>query len=160
MAMRALRSGMLFALSVLGALGGGTAYASSTGPALVPAEGTLLVRDFDQQLGSMLTVLIASAEIGPEGKVHFNRALGDQRFFEPNSGRYWQISGEGQEPFASRSLWNRKLEISHRKARAEPLYYDSDQFPNEPLKVAEHTVRLPGSNVEWQFVVATRRRSR
>jgi len=156
--MRALRSGMLVALSALGALGGGTAYAGSTGLSLV-AERALGARDFDQQLGSMLTALIASADIGPDGKVHFNRALGDQRFFEPNSGSYWQISGEGQVPFASRSLWHRKLEISHRMAWAEPLYYDSDQFPNEPLRVAERTVRLPGSDVEWQFVVATRRRS-
>ena len=33
----------------------------------------------------MLTAMIASAEIGPDGEVYFNRPLGDQRFLEPNS---------------------------------------------------------------------------
>jgi hypothetical protein len=46
--------------------------------------------------------MIASAEIGPEGELVFNRALGAQRFLEPNSGYYWQVSGEGQEEFRSR----------------------------------------------------------
>ena len=84
-------------------------------------------------------------------------ALGDQRFVERNSGHYWQISGEGQDDFASRSLWDRRLKVSGRKGWAEPLYYNSDQFPNEPLRVVERTVRLPGSDVEWQFVVARSR---
>ena len=39
----------------------------------------------------------------------------------------------------------------------EPLYYNSDQFSNEPLRVVERTVRLPGSDVEWQFIVARSR---
>jgi len=39
----------------------------------------------------------------------------------------------------------------------EPLYYNSDQFPNEPLRVVERTVRLPGSDVEWRFIVARAR---
>jgi hypothetical protein len=101
--------------------------------------------------------MIASAEIGSGGEIFFNRAIGDRRFLEPNSGRYWQISGEGQEDFRSRSLWDRRLEASGSKAWSEPLYYDSDQFPDEPLRVAERTVRLPGSQVEWQFVAARSR---
>ena len=114
----------------------------------------LLEQQYDEQLHYMLTAMISSAEIGPEGEVYFNRTLADQRFFEPNSGLYWQIDGEGQEPFPSRSLWDRTLETSGRKARLEPLYYDSYQFPEEPLRVVEQSVRLPGSDVEWQFTVA------
>lgn len=52
----------------------------------------LVTRNFDEQLGYMLTAMVASAEIGPDGEVFFNRPLGDQRFLEPNSGLYWQIS--------------------------------------------------------------------
>ena len=57
----------------------------------------------------MLTALIASTEIGPDGEAYLNRPPADQRFLEPYSGLYFQISGEGFEPFRSRSLWDRAL---------------------------------------------------
>jgi signal transduction histidine kinase len=117
----------------------------------------MLERQFDEQLTNVLIGLIASAEIGPDGEVlnnSYNRSLGDQRFLEPNSGRYYQISGAGQEPYPSGSLWDRTLRISGRMSRSEPIYYDSNQFPDEPLRIVEQTIRLPGSEVDWQFVVA------
>jgi signal transduction histidine kinase len=114
----------------------------------------LLERQFDEQLNYTLTAMIASAEIGPEGEVYFNRPLGDQRFLEPNSGLYYQIDGEGHDPYPSRSLWDRTLEVGGQKALSEPFYHDSDQFPDEPLRVVERTIKLPGSPIEWQFVVA------
>lgn len=123
------------------------------GEMLTTAETGLQAREYDEQLYSELVALMASAEIDPDGKLQLNHALGDH-FLEPNSGRYWQISGDGQEHFASRSLWDRKLKASGRKAWLEPLYYNSGQFPSEPLRVVERTTRLPGSDVEWQFVVA------
>jgi hypothetical protein len=104
--------------------------------------------------------MIAAAEIGSHGEVRLTDALGDPQLLERRSGRYWQISGEGEEAFASRSLWDRRLATSGRKARNEPLYYDSDQVPDEPLRIAERTVRLPGSAVEWQFVAARSRDAR
>src|SRR5687768_13616860 len=114
----------------------------------------LVTRNFDEQLNYMLTAMIGSAEIGPQGEVYFNRSLGDQRVLEPNSELYWQIDGAGQEPWPSRSLWDRTLKVSGQPARTEPLYYDSFQFREEPLRVVERTVRLPGSDIEWQFTVA------
>ena len=114
----------------------------------------LLERQFDEQLNYTLTAMIASAEIGPEGEVYFNRPLGDQRFLEPNSGLYYQIDGEGHDPYPSRSLWDRTLDVGELKAWSEPFYRDSDQFPDEPLRVVERTIKLPGSPVEWQFAVA------
>ena len=152
--MRALRFGLSLAMSAILALGGCAADSGNDGLALAPTQTDILTREFDQQLNYMLTAMIASTEIGPDGKVFFNRPLGDQRFLEPNSGRYWQISGDGHEAFSSRSLWDRKLNVSGRKAWTEPLHYNSDQFQSEPLRVGERTVRLPGSEVEWQFVVA------
>ena len=123
------------------------------GVALDRTLSALITRQFDEQLNYMLTAMIGAAEIGPEGEVYFNRPLGDQRFLEPNSGLYWQIDGEGHDDFPSRSLWDRSLEISGRPA-PEPFYYNSDQFPEEPLRVVERTITLPGSPVEWQFAVA------
>ncbi|HYD24226.1 MAG TPA: ATP-binding protein, partial [Croceibacterium sp.] len=117
----------------------------------------LVKRQFDEQLNYVLTAMIASAEIDPLGDVQFNRPLGDQRFLEPNSGLYWQISGPGHDPWPSRSLWDRTLRLDGQKAWTEPRYYNSYQFADEPLRVVERTIRLPGSDTEWQFAVAEAR---
>ncbi|BBC73661.1 histidine kinase [Altererythrobacter sp. B11] len=117
-----------------------------------------VTQQFDEQLDYLLTAMIGSAEIGPQGEVYFNRPLGDQRFLEPNSGLYWQISGEGQEDWPSRSLWDRTLNVRTDVAHTEPHFYDSEQFPAETLRVVERTIRLPGSDVDWQFVVAGSRK--
>jgi signal transduction histidine kinase len=117
----------------------------------------LVERNFDDQLDYMLTAMIASAEIGPDGEVYFNRPLGDQRFLEPNSGLYWQISGRGHDDFPSRSLWDRSLRVAADHLDSRIHIYDSDQFPAEPLRLAERTVILPGSNTQWWFSVAASR---
>jgi signal transduction histidine kinase len=117
----------------------------------------LVTRQFDEQLDYVLTAMIGSAEIGPDGEVYFNRPLGDQRFLEPNSGAYWQISGPGHEPFPSRSLWDRTLKTSGTGFLKEPRYRNSFEFPGEPLRIVERTVELPGSKTQWRFMVATAR---
>jgi len=132
-------------------------FMQPTGQMAAATEASLLAREYDDQLNSELSSLIASAVIDSDGEVRLNRPVGDQRFLQPSSGRYWQISGKGQEDFRSRSLGGRKLRVSGRKASTEPLSYNSDQFPNEPLRVVQRTVRLPGSDVEWQFIVARSR---
>ncbi|AKH41922.1 Sensor protein PhoQ [Croceibacterium atlanticum] len=114
----------------------------------------LVTQQFDEQLDYMLTAMIGSAEIGPQGEVYFNRPLGDQRFLQPNSGLYWQISGEGQEDWPSRSLWDRTLQVRTTGFEPDPTFYDSNQFSGEPLRVVERSVQLPGSDTNWQFVVA------
>jgi signal transduction histidine kinase len=118
----------------------------------------LITRNFDDQLNTMLTAMVASAEIGPDGDVLFSRPLGDQRFLEPNSGLYWQISGAGHEETASRSLWDRTLRLKMDHFDNQPHLYDSDQFDGEPLRVVERSVILPGSRTLWQFAVAQRTR--
>ncbi|MDE2562504.1 MAG: histidine kinase [Sphingomonadales bacterium] len=127
------------------------------GLALDRTLGGLITRNFDEQLGYMLTAMVASAEVGGDGEVYFNRPLGDQRFLEPNSGLYWQISGKGHDDFPSRSLWDRSLKLSGDHFDAEPHVYDSSQFRSEPLRVIERSVILPGSKTEWQFAVAASR---
>jgi hypothetical protein len=55
--------------------------------------------NFDSQLEYVLTAMIASSEIGPDGEILFNRPPADQRFLEPYSGLYYQISGGTADPF-------------------------------------------------------------
>ncbi len=117
----------------------------------------LATSNFDNQLDYMLTAMVGSAEIGPDGEVFFNRALGDQRFLEPNSGLYWQISGKGHDDFPSRSLWDRQLKLKNDHFDGSPHVYDSNQFEGERLRVIERTVILPGSKVDWIFAVAAGR---
>ena len=128
------------------------------GLALNSTITTLLTRNFDEQLEYLLTAMVSSTEIDQQGEVLFNRPLGDQRFLEPNSGLYWQISGKGHEVFPSRSLWDRTLTLQGGdRFDAEPEVYDSDQFPGEPLRVIERSILLPASDTQWHFVVAASR---
>ncbi len=124
------------------------------GVALDRTLTALVSRQFDEQLEYVLTAMIASAEIDPLGDVWFNRPLEDQRFMEPNSGLYWQTSGAGREDYASRSLWDRTLLIRENLNATEPVFYNSAQFADEHLRIVQRTVRIPGSDTDWQFVVA------
>jgi signal transduction histidine kinase len=120
-----------------------------------------IVESFDNQLEFVLNSMIASSEIGPDGEVRFNRPPADQRFVEPYSGAYFQVSGAGAETFPSRSLWDRRLRVSDKHADLKPHLYDSDEFSThdhaEPLRIAERDAILPGSPVRWRFQVAESR---
>ncbi|MCC6479161.1 ATP-binding protein [Sphingorhabdus sp.] len=115
--------------------------------------------NFDDQMEYVLTAMIASAEIGPDGEVRLNRPLGDQRFLEPNSGLYWQISGKGKMPFPSRSLWDRTLRVDLGHTDAMPHFRTSDEFAGEPLRIVERAIVLPDSQTRWIFMVAQSRES-
>ena len=94
------------------------------------------------------------------GEVSFYRTLGDQRFLEPGSGLYWQISGGQFDPWPSRSLWDRTLKLQGVVTKGDGFdsdirFYNSAQFAGEPLRLAERTVILPGSETRWTFAVAS-----
>src|SRR3546814_19471834 len=72
-----------------------------------------ITRNFDAQLSYALNAMIASAEIGPDGAVRFSRPLGDQRFLEPYSGLYWQVTAPEADPSRSRTLWARASTHAH-----------------------------------------------
>ncbi|MEA3036600.1 MAG: hypothetical protein QOH04_2372 [Sphingomonadales bacterium] len=119
---------------------------------------TAITRAFDDQLDDVLTALIASAEIGPDGEPFLNRPPANQRFLEPNSGLYFEISGPGHEPFRSRSLWDRALKVGGSHTDLKAHTYDSLEFGgDEKLRIDERDVRLPGSPVRWRFQVAESR---
>ena len=116
-----------------------------------------IVTNFDAQLDYVLTAMISSAEIGPDGEVRFSRPLGDQRFLEPYSGLYWQVSALGVEPFRSRSLWDRALPISDGPRDDQLHVYDSAAFENDRLRIHERNLRLPNSKILWRFQVGQTR---
>ena len=126
---------------------------------------TAITDNFDAQLDYVLTALIASSEIGPDGEVFLNRPPADQRFLEPYSGLYFQISGSNAvgKPspsvtnFPSRSLWDRQLEVRGGHNDFDVHTYDSTEFEDEELRILERDVRLPGSTVRWRFQVAQSR---
>ncbi|MBT2187098.1 sensor histidine kinase [Sphingobium nicotianae] len=116
-----------------------------------------VTNNFDDGLSYVLTAMISSAEVGPEGEVFFNRPLADQRFLEPASGLYYQISGTGHEDWRSRSLWDRAIRVTPEMIASPGEGIDNEQFAEEPLRVMARTVILPGSNVRWIFIVAQAR---
>lgn len=127
------------------------------GVALDRIQRDAITRNFDDGMAYALTAMISSAEIGPDGEVFFNRPLADQRFLEPNSGLYYQISAKGHEDWRSRSLWDRALKLDVERKDTKLRVYDSDQFPDESLRVMERPVIIPGSKDQWVFAVAQAR---
>lgn len=124
-----------------------------------------LTRNFDGYIEYVLTALIATAEIGPDGEAYLNRAPADQRFLEPYSGLYFQITAVGKPKSASgvdldlpsRSLWDRRLRVMSRHNDFDVHVYNSEEFAQEKLRVMERDVRLPGSALRWRFQVAQSR---
>jgi signal transduction histidine kinase len=116
-------------------------------------------QNFDNQLEYVLTAMIASSEIGPDGEVRNNRPLGDQRFLEPNSGLYWQITSPGAIPYPSRSLWDRALKVPTNHSDEAVHFRESKEFRDEPLRIAERRIILPDSERRWTFMVAQSRDS-
>ncbi len=116
-----------------------------------------VTRNFDDQLQYVLTALINTAEIDSTGEVSFNREAADQRFLEPYSGLYWQVSARGRDPFPSRSLWDRRLRFGGVHTDRQVHTYDSKQFADETLRIVERDVVLPGAKTQWRFQVAESR---
>ncbi|MGZ8307873.1 MAG: sensor histidine kinase N-terminal domain-containing protein, partial [Allosphingosinicella sp.] len=163
---RAARTGSLTrrmigvsALWILVLLGAG-------GYALDRVLTSAITRNFDAQLEYLLTTaLLASAEVDPEGGVFLNRPPADQRFLEPYSGLYFQISAVANRPsgasdeidMPSRSLWDRRLRVANAHNDVGLHTYDSRELESETLRVVERDIQLPGSPTRWRFQVAQSR---
>jgi signal transduction histidine kinase len=113
--------------------------------------------NFDNGMEYLLTQMISSAEVAPDGEVFFSRKWEDPRFLEPYSGLYYQISGPGFEPFRSRSLWDRALIVRPSRSAKAAFFYNSTEFPEEEVRVVERDIKLPTSAVMWRFQVAQTR---
>ena len=117
-----------------------------------------IVDSFDNQLVFILNSMIASSEIGPDGEVRFNRPPADQRFVEPYSGLYFQISGAGADTFPSRSLWDRRLRVVDTHADVKPHLYDSDEFSTarSPRAAAHRRARRDPARIEGPLAIPGR----
>jgi signal transduction histidine kinase len=113
-----------------------------------------ITRNFDGQMDFALNAMVAAADLDELNEVRFVRPLGDQRFYEPYSGLYWQVTAARQEPFRSRSLWDRQLDGAPDADCRVPCRYGSARFAGEPLRVVGRDVRLPGAATVFYFQVA------
>lgn len=113
--------------------------------------------NFDNGLEYLLTQMIASAEVAPDGEVLFSRKWEDPRFLEPYSGLYWQIYGPGYDRFRSRSLWDQAMIVRPSRSQKKAYFYNSTEFPDEEIRVIEREIKLPTSPVLWRFQVAQSR---
>lgn len=111
--------------------------------------------DVDQELVSFLDSMAGVTEIGPDGVIRFATPLFDQRFQEPYSGWYWQISEEGKPAFRSRSLWDYEIkpDLDNRQFALE--FHTLDGPDGQVLRVAEQDLMLPEADHVYRFMVAT-----
>jgi signal transduction histidine kinase len=113
-----------------------------------------LTRSFDEQLQVNLASMVNTAYLDSEGEVRFLRPLGDQRFSEPYSGLYWQVSAPGRVPFPSRSLWDRLLDPKPPGPCVAVCRFASNRFAGDPLRIVGRNLRLPNSETVFFFQVA------
>ena len=126
---------------------------SAGGVALDRVLVSAVTSNFDSSMTYVLNAMITTAEIGPDGEVVFNRPLSDQRFVEPNSGAYFQITAPGEETYPSRSLWDQRLRVDPQHDDTTVHFYDSAEL-GTTLRLAERDIELPGSPKVWRFQVA------
>lgn len=127
------------------------------GFALDRALSPAFTRNFDARLEYVLSAMIVSAELDQDREIRFIRQPADQRFLEPHSGFYWQVSGGGREAFRSRSLWDRALPVGAPHEDTEIHRYDDESFAEEPLRILERDAMLPEAEVSFHFQVASSR---
>jgi signal transduction histidine kinase len=117
-----------------------------------------LTKNYDDQLEYLMKKMLLYAEMGPDGEIVLENAFADQRFLEPYSGYYWQVTGKGYPAFTSQSLWlDLRLKTDHRHADQKPHVYDTEEFKDQKLRVIEQDAMLPGSPVTWRFQIAESR---
>ena len=109
------------------------------------------------------TAMIASSEIGPDGEVCFNRPPADQRFLEPYSGLYFQISGAGARrlPLAL-AVGPARCSVGSDHTDVEAAHLRQRRVPRRAAAHRRARRRsCPASTVRWRFQVAAvaRRRS-
>ncbi len=132
-----------------------TALALGAGGFLLSAAFRDFVQTgFDARLTQTLDSMIGASELAPEGFVRFNRPLSDQRFIEPYSGWYWQVTAPGQEPFRSRSLWDQELTPSPGQSTFNQYFHEMSGPDGQILRVAEQDIILPGSEDVLRYMAA------
>ncbi|WND02665.1 ATP-binding protein [Temperatibacter marinus] len=110
--------------------------------------------DMDLRLRVMLDTMIGVSELGEAGELRFNRPVLDQRFDEPFSGFYWQISEVDTDPFRSRSLWDQALELDLSKQALRGRFSGLLGPEEQQLRSLQQDIILPESDRIFRYVVA------
>ena len=119
-------------------------------------------KQFDLELRSHLTQLVANLNVSSNGKAILRSQPADPRFNQPLSGLYWQISEDlNKDVLRSRSLWDTELDIS------TELKLDGHQHvreligpKQEPMRLLEQIVKLSEAPDKlWRISVASETKS-
>jgi signal transduction histidine kinase len=126
------------------------------GYALDRSSPPAITDNFDAQLDYVLTALIASSEIGPDGEVILNRPPADQRFLEPIRGSTSRsAAATSAEPSPRARLWDRAEVGPHRDYDIH--VYDSGKFPRRDAADCRARREAARLAVRWRFQVAQNR---
>lgn len=112
-----------------------------------------LTEALDERLSQSTQALIGAAQIGPDGRLVFERSLGEQRYEQPYSGYYWQVGAAGSAPERSRSLWDQVLEVDYDTPWLEAHYSMRYGPDGQRLRVLERDVNLPEAAQPYRFLV-------
>ena len=110
--------------------------------------------EFDAKLTETLDALIGTGQLDRAGALAFTRELSDQRFSEPYSGWYWQVSGQDDTLVRSRSLWDQELAIPQGEAAFDGRVFEAEGADGRRLRVLVRDIVLPGSEAVYRFAVA------
>lgn len=102
--------------------------------------------DIDSQLMASMNSLVGASEISPDGILRLSRPLFDQRFSQPYSGWYWQISEEQKNSFRSRSLWDTALKPNMADRLFDIVVHTHAGPDGQKLRVLEQDIALPESD--------------
>lgn len=110
--------------------------------------------EMDARLRQILDSMVGVSDLDGDGNIFFTRPLNDQRFNEPYSGWYWQVSSNGRENFRSRSLWDQELAVNLGLGAFPDRIEETDGPEGQEIRVLERDITLPGTNVPFRFMVA------
>lgn len=113
-----------------------------------------LISTFDQRLTQFMEGMIGASAVTPEGEIRLTRPLGDQRFFEPYSGWYYQVDVPGKPAFRSRSLWDQTLNVDRSYAAFEGHFERREGPDGQSLRVYERDIYLPEQEPVFRYIIA------
>jgi len=120
---------------------------------LVSAFRDYVVNDFDARMEQTLTHMVGASDL-EYGMIRFTRPIADQRFSEPYSGWYWQVSSRDAPAFRSRSLWDQALDPDWDRQATRAAITEQAGPAGQRLRVMMRDVRLPEAEDVYRFMVA------
>jgi signal transduction histidine kinase len=99
----------------------------------------------DARLMDLMDSVIAAAATDAAGRPHLERSPAGGEFDRPLSGQYWRVTAQGGIA-SSRSLWDAQLPPPLTRINpSAPLTRDIQGPRNEPLRLLERAVEIPGT---------------